>query len=215
MRKDILLSSPSLIAPFIAPVVGPAARSGEPFQSQTTYRALTAYLYVLEGSTHAMHERLPLPVSLLKARRAMRQRRSRSLGCDRALPFFRFAPAWGLSEEDIAILEVLALIKRTKLLARRWGNPTSLRLMAWLLCEDQRVLEKRLRGALSAWSLVRLTHEDGLVSACMTPRAIDLFSATRSDVQANRPSTSAPAPAPPERASKGLGSWPLSSPAIR
>jgi hypothetical protein len=215
MRKDVLLSDPGLIEPFITPAVAAAARSETPFQFQFSYRALAAYLYVLEGSTHAVHERLSLPVSLFEARRAMRLRRRCSLGCGDAVPFLRSAPVLGLAEEDIAILEVLALIARTKLLNRRWGNPTPIRLMAWLLCEDQRVLEKRLRGALSAWSLVRLTHEDGLVSACMTPRAIDLFSATRSDVQANRPSTSAPAPALPERASKGLGSCPLGSPAIR
>jgi hypothetical protein len=196
MRKDILLSNPSLVEPFITPAVAAAAQSNAPFQSQTSYHALTAYLYVLEGSTHAVHERLPLPVSLLKARRSLRLRRRRSMGCSSALPFLRFAPTLGLSEGDIAILEVLALIERTESLARRWGNPAPLRLLAWLLCDDQRVLAKRLRGALSAWSLIHLTHNEGSLAARLTPRTTDLFSAMRQGEQTAPPDATSCAPAP-------------------
>jgi hypothetical protein len=202
MRKDLLLSNSSSIEPFITPAVASAACSDAPFRCQTSYRALATYLYILEGSTHAVHERLPLPVSLLSARRAMRLRRSRSLGCDDAIPFLRSAPALGLTEEDVAILEVLALIERTELLTRRWGYPAPLRLMAWLLGDDPRVLTQRLQSALSAWSLVQLTHEDGPMSVRLTSRATALLGAARSGAQtARRDATSL---APPACASRML-----------
>jgi hypothetical protein len=151
----------------------------EPFHDFTHYRALTAYVYGLEGSRQALHASSDLPVPLEAARRVLHERRQHSLGRRDALPFLRAAPSLKMQGNGIAILEVLDLVRHCELFSQWWGNPLPIGMLSWVLREDRRLVRGRVDGPLSKWALVSVASESEGVSVAMTDEGCTLFRTER------------------------------------
>lgn len=149
----------------------------EPFHDFIHYRALTAYVYGLEGSKQALHAGSDLPVPLETARRVLHERRQHSLGRRDALPFLRAAPSLKIEGNGVAILEVLDLVRHRGLFGQWWGNPLPISMLSWVLREDRRLVRGRVDGPLSEWALVSVASESEGVSVVMTDGGCTLFRA--------------------------------------
>ena len=175
MTAALLLTDPDLATPFIQPSITAELKLSSSFTSWAQYRRTCAHVYVLEGSAPEVHAQIAPSSDLDAARTALHLHRARSLGEATAIPFLRAAPVLALEAADVAVLEVLHLVRRTELLARRWGYPLPLRMLAWLLREDRRVLLERLQDVLASWELVEVSAAGGEPVVEMPERAVRLF----------------------------------------